>query len=133
MRSIESIQKELDMSMSQLTALQKSFTAKAPDKEIRAWRARVKCLKSHTVILKELLAYLETSPREEFVVKQLEDTKDKTTNRIKAWKPPSGVKSTVAKKLRDAFMKEHGVPTLSKRLRNLEILFREPEIANSQI
>lgn len=93
---------------------------------------RSKKTKAQISTLAELLKYLETEPREDFVLKQLNEVKKKIKNRQDAFVPNEDSTLTAIKKAKAKFLKEHGVPQLNKQLREIEILFREPISPNTK-
>jgi len=129
MRTIKSITDEIALAKGQLSSLEKQWNSRMSKSEATRWRSGVKQLKAHLVTLSELLMYLETGPREEFVIKQLDEIERKIQNRINAFVPNPKATLAAEKKRYAKHLKDLGVPELKKRKQLMEILFKEPDMA----
>ena len=129
MRTIKSITDEIVSSKGQLSSLEKQWSSRMSKSEATKWRSGVRRIKAHLGILTELLMYLETGPREEFVVKQMEELGRKIQNRIDAFVPNPKATLAAEKKRYAKHLKDLGVPELKKRKQLMEILFKEPDMA----
>jgi len=112
MRTIKSITDEIALAKGQLSSLEKQWNSRMSKSEATRWRSGVKQLKAHLVTLSELLMYLETGPREEFVIKQLDEIERKIQNRINAFVPNPKATLAAEKKRYAKHLKDLGVPEL---------------------
>jgi hypothetical protein len=119
MKTTKEIEKEIKQNTEEIIRLNKDIDERIEVKRNKSW---VKQLKKKNALLKHLVLYLKTNPREEFVKQELSSIKLKISsveNRFSEWYQG---KEGKFKNPRSAFKTQMGIPLLKEQEKTLKYL-----------
>ena len=126
MRTAEEIENEIDGNIEYLVRLQDKISqGRKSDTETKRNKAEFNRVLKENALLREILFYLKTNPREEFIVSE----RDKIQKILQAkneqflyWKKNVCPADVPEKKIRSHYNKEQGILFLQKQLKTLNLI-----------
>jgi protein subunit release factor A len=119
MKTAKEIEKEILENTQKITRLNKDIDERI---EVKRKKSQVKQLKKKNTLLKQLVLYLKTNPREEFIKQELSSVKqkiDSIENKFGEWYEGKEGKH---KNPRSTFKTQMGIPILKEQEKTLKYL-----------